>query len=220
MGASPSGCVEICGGENAHALETHRLIEEHEHAAEELQAKVEALENEALERAMQYGALQRELEKMSKVKDYMEKKGSKDSTPTDIEAEQQKIRTILQEKANLEAQTAVYAKACADMESKLTASNNLVFVLQQQVNEMKKSTDNAADVASQKQRLVELEAAIARERKQFEEQQALAVESEKRRQLRAKNVAVVNGFLTSFATDSNFQAQLKNPRVCIYVECV
>ena len=219
MGASPSGCVEICGGEDAHALQTHRLIEEHEHAAEELQAKVEALENEALERAMQYGALQRELEKMSKVKDYLEKKDQKNS-PTDVEAEQQKIRAILQEKANLEAQTAVYAKACADMESKLTASNNLVVVLQQQVNEMKKNTDNAADVASQKQRLVELEAAIARERKQFEEQQALAVESEKRRQLRAKNVAVVNGFLTSFATDSNFQAQLKNPRVCRYVECV
>ena len=219
MGASPSGCVEICGSdEDAHALETQRLIEEHEIAAEELRAKVVALENEALERAMQYSALQREHQQLSKVKDYMDKKGSKNSQ-TDVEVEQQQIRAILQEKASLESQTAIYAKACTDMESKMAASDNLVVALQQQVNEMKRNADNAADVASQKQRLVELEAALARERKQFEEQQALSLELEKRRQIRAKNVAVVNGFLTSFAMDSNFQTQLKNPRVRMICLC-
>ena len=216
MGASPSGCVEFCGGEDAHAVETQRLIEEQEHAAEVLQAKVKQLENEILERAMQHSALQREYDQLSKVKDYIDKKGSKNS-PTDGEAVQQKIREMLQEKASLESQTAMYAKACADLESKLTASDNSVTSLQQQINEMKKNTNNTAEVVSQKQRIAELESALARERKQFEEQQATALELEKRRQLRAKNVAVVNGYLTSFALDSNFQTQLKNPRVRITV---
>ena len=50
MGASPSGCVEFCGGEDAHAVETQRLIEEQEHAAEVLQAKVKQLEKKQASR--------------------------------------------------------------------------------------------------------------------------------------------------------------------------
>ena len=229
MGVSPSNCIDCECRSKEESGPLAKQIEEALLANENFRRRIGELESTLQHENMKYGSLQREHAALATEKEELMKRASTIEVVPTADAATVKTAAELQEaikeKNALAAANSAMMKQASDLLAQLQSSDATVVSLQQQVKDMQGQLANAGDITATSRQLADLEAQLNSERanaaaarKLLEEHEARTAAQEARKQQIIQNVAEVNGYLKKFASDADFQAKLKSPKVSIALD--